>query len=101
SRLSWVSGNLDQAVKLAEQVVLLEPLRSNSYLGLGHLLYVAGRYDEARSELQKALDMNPQATFAHFTLGKILIAEKKPQQALAAVEKEPSDWAKLTAQALV
>jgi TolB-like protein/DNA-binding winged helix-turn-helix (wHTH) protein/Flp pilus assembly protein TadD len=101
SRLSWVSGDLDQAVKLAEQVVLLEPLRSNSYLGLGHLLYVAGRYDEARSELQKALDMNPQATFAHFTLGKILIAEKKPQQALAEVEKEPSDWAKLTAQALV
>ena len=101
SRLSWVSGDLDQAVKLAEQVVVLEPLRSNSYLGLGHLLYVAGRYDEARSELQKALDMNPQATFAHFTLGKILIEEKKLQQALAEVEKEPSDWAKLTAQALV
>jgi tetratricopeptide (TPR) repeat protein len=101
SRLSWVSGDLDQAVKLAEHVVVLEPLRSNSYLGLGHLLYVAGRYDEARSELQKALDMNPQATFAHFTLGKILIAEKKPQQALAEVEKEPSDWAKLTTQALV
>jgi TolB-like protein/predicted Zn-dependent protease len=101
SRLSWVSGNLDQAVKLAEQVVALEPLRSNSYLGLGHLLYVAGRYDEAQSELQKALDLNPQASFAHFTLSKILIAEKKPQQALAEIEKEPSDWAKLTGQAVV
>ena len=100
SRLSWVSGDLDQAVKLAEQVAVLEPLRSNSYLGLGHLLYLAGRYDEARKELQKALDLNPQATFAHYTLGKVLIAERKSQQALAEMEKEPSDWAKLTGQAL-
>ena len=100
SRLSWVSGDLDQAVKLAEQVGALEPLRSNSYLGLGHLLYLAGRYDEAQKELQKALDLNPQATFAHYTLGKILIAERKSQLALAEIEKEPGEWAKLTGQAL-
>src|SRR5215469_11191131 len=101
SRLAWVSGDLDQAVRLAEQVVVLEPLRSNSYLGLGHLLYLAGRYDEAQSKLQKALELNPQATFAHFTLAKILIAERKPQQALAEIEKEPGEWAKLTGQALI
>ena len=100
SRLSWVSGDLDQAVKLAEQVAALEPLRSNSYLGLGHLLYLAGRYDEAQKELQKALDLNPQAIFAHYTLGKILIAERKSQLALAEIEKEPGEWAKLTGQAL-
>ena len=100
SRLSWVSGDLDQAVKLAEQVAALEPLRSNSYLGLGHLLYLAGRYDEAQKELQKALDLNPQATFAHYTLGKILIAERKSQLALAEIEKEPGEWAKLMGQAL-
>jgi TolB-like protein/DNA-binding winged helix-turn-helix (wHTH) protein len=100
SRLSWVSGDLDQAVKLAEQVAALEPLRSNSYLGLGHLLYLAGRYDEAQKELQKALDLNPQATFAHYSLGKILIAERKSQLALAEIEKEPGEWAKLMGQAL-
>ena len=100
SRLSWVSGDLDQAVKLAEQVAALEPLRSNSYLGLGHLLYLAGRYDEAQKELQKALDLNPQATFAHYTLGKILIAERKSQLALVEIEKEPGEWAKLMGQAL-
>src|SRR5215472_2553198 len=101
SRLAWVSGDLDQAVRLAEQVVVLEPLRSNSYLGLGHLLYLAGRYDEAQSKLQKALELNPQATFVHFTLGKIFIEERKPLQALEEIEKEPNEWAKLTGQALI
>lgn len=94
-------GNLDQAIKLYEQAVALDPLRSNYYLDLGYLLYLAGRYDEAQAALQKALDLNPQIAFAHADLGRILIAEGRPQQALAEVEKEPNDGEKLTDQALV
>jgi TolB-like protein/Tfp pilus assembly protein PilF len=101
AHLSEVLGNLDEAIKFTEQAVALDPLRSNSLLGLGYLLYVDGRYDEAHVELQKALDLNPQAAFVHGTLGKVLIAEAKPQQALAEIEKEPNEWGKLTDQALV
>ena len=97
---SRVLGNLDQAIKLYEQAVALDPLRTNSYSGLGYLLYVGGRYDEARLALQKALDLNPQAPLVHLTLNRILIAERKPQQALAEIEKEPNEWGKFTGQAL-
>jgi TolB-like protein/Flp pilus assembly protein TadD len=100
SRLSALSGNLDEAINLGEQAVTLDPLDTISRLQLGYVLYVASRYDEARVELQKALDLNPQAAFVHITLGKILIAEAKPQQALAEIEKEPNDWERLTGQAL-
>jgi TolB-like protein/DNA-binding winged helix-turn-helix (wHTH) protein len=98
---SRVLGNLDQAIKLYEQAVALDPLRTNSYSGLGYLLYVAGRYDEAQIALQKALDLNPQAPLVHLTIDRILLAEGKPQQALAEIEKEPSEWGKFTGQALV
>ena len=97
---SRILGNLDQAIKLYEPAVALDPLSANSYSGLGYLLYVAGRYEEARAALQKALDLNPQATYVHLTLDKIFIAEGKPQQALAEIEKEPSEWKKLTGEAL-
>jgi TolB-like protein/DNA-binding winged helix-turn-helix (wHTH) protein len=100
SYLSRILGNLDQAIKLYEEAVALDPLRINSYSGLGYLLYAAGRYEEARGPLQKALELNPQATYVHLTLDKILIAEGKPQQALANIEKEPIEWGKLTGQAL-
>jgi TolB-like protein/Tfp pilus assembly protein PilF len=100
SYLSREFGNLDQAIKLYRQAVALDPLRPSSYSGLGYLLYVAGRYDEAQATLQKALDLNPQTTLVHLTLAKILIAEGKPQQALAEIAKEPSEWGKLTGQAL-
>jgi TolB-like protein/DNA-binding winged helix-turn-helix (wHTH) protein/Flp pilus assembly protein TadD len=100
SYLSRAMGNLDQAIKLYEQAVALDPLRTNSHLDQGYLLYAAGRYDEAQAALQKALDLNPQAALVHLTLGKILILEGKPQRALVETEKEPSEWAKFTAQAL-
>jgi len=100
SYLSRVLGNLNQAIKLKEQAVALDPLRTDSHSAMGYLLYVAGRYDEAQAALQKALDLNPQAAFVHLTLGKILIAEGKPQPALAEIEKEPLEWGKLTGQAL-
>jgi tetratricopeptide (TPR) repeat protein len=100
SYLSRVLGNLDQAIKLKEQAVAFDPLRTDSHSALGYLLYVAGRYDEAQAVLHKALDLNPQAAFVHLTLGKILIAEGKPRPALAEIEKEPLEWGKLTGQAL-
>jgi TolB-like protein/DNA-binding winged helix-turn-helix (wHTH) protein/Flp pilus assembly protein TadD len=101
SYLSRVLGNLDQALKFYEQAVALDPLRANSRLGRGYLLYVAGQYDEAQVELQKSLELNAQAAFVHADLGKILMAEGKPQQALSEIEKEPTDWEKLTDLALV
>ncbi|MDT7814809.1 MAG: hypothetical protein QOJ42_4725 [Acidobacteriaceae bacterium] len=100
SHLSALMGNLDDAVKLGEQAVALEPLDTITRLQLGYRLYVANRYDEAQVELQKALDLNPQAAFVHFVLAKVLIAEAKPVQALAEIEKEPSEWGKLTGEVL-
>jgi tetratricopeptide (TPR) repeat protein len=95
-----VLGHLDQAVKLYEQTVVLDPLRANSYVSFGQMLYVAGRYDEARAALQQALGLNPLATYAHVILGQILIAQGKPQQALAEIEKEPNEGGKLTGEVL-
>jgi TolB-like protein/DNA-binding winged helix-turn-helix (wHTH) protein/Tfp pilus assembly protein PilF len=95
-----VLGNLDQATKLYQQAVALDPLRPISYAGLGYQLYVVGRYDEAQAALQKALDLNPQASYVHWHLVNILIAEGKPQQALAETENESLEWAKLAGQAL-
>ena len=99
SNLFWVLGDLDQAIKLREQLVALDPLRADSFIDRAFLLYLAGRYQEALADLQKALDLNPHAAFANFTLGLIFLAEGMPRQALAAAEKEQSDWAKLTLQA--
>src|SRR5260370_12553329 len=79
---SRILGNLDQAIKLYEQVVALDPLSANSYARLGYLLYLAARYDEARVTLQKSRYLNPQSTGIHLTTRNILVVQGHPQQAL-------------------
>src|SRR4030095_473514 len=95
-----VLGDLDQAIKLYEQAVGLVPLRAASRVSEGYLLYVAGRHDEARAALQKALELNAQCAYVHAHLAKILIYEGKPEQALAEIEKEPIEWQRLETQVL-
>src|SRR5262249_45002132 len=84
-----------------KQAIAIDPLRADFRLGMGYLLYVAGRNDEAWPELQKALELNPQAALVHVAAGRLLIAEGKSQQALAAVERGSKQWGKLTGEVLV
>ena len=92
SELSAVLGNLHQAIDLYEQAVALDPLRADSHLHLGYLLYEAGRHDEAQAELQRSLELNSHAALVHGLLGKILIAKGEPNRALAEIDKEPTAW---------
>jgi TolB-like protein/Flp pilus assembly protein TadD len=100
SYLARTLGNLDEAISLYRQAIASDPLRASSYDSLSFLLYCAGRYDEAESLLQKALALDPLATAVHSTHAEILLAKRQPQQALAEAEQEPSDWAKLSREAL-
>lgn len=92
-------GRLDEAIALTQEASVLDPLRTNAYLG--SLLLTAGRYDEARASLEKALSMNQKLEGAHAKLGAILLAQGQAQAALAEMDAESGEWERLTGQALV
>jgi TolB-like protein/DNA-binding winged helix-turn-helix (wHTH) protein/Flp pilus assembly protein TadD len=92
-------GRLDEAIALTQEASILDPLRTNAYLG--SLLLTAGRYDEARASLERALSINQKLEGAHAKLGAILLAQGQAQGALAEMDAEPGEWEKLTGQALV
>lgn len=92
-------GRLDEAIALTQEASILDPLRTNAYLGA--LLLTAGRYDEAKTSVERALAMNQKLEGAHARLGAILLAQGQAQAALAEMDAEPGEWEKLTGQALV
>jgi TolB-like protein/DNA-binding winged helix-turn-helix (wHTH) protein/Flp pilus assembly protein TadD len=91
-------GRLDEAIALTDRAVALDPLRANAYLG--DLLHFADRDQEGLLALQKALAANPNLEGVHADIGKILLAQGHLQEALNEMRKEPSDWQRLTAEAL-
>jgi len=93
-------GRLNEAIKLFEQAITLDPLLASAHSQLAYLLFSAGEYEKAKASAQKALELNPQKTYDHFTQGEILLAQGRPVQSLAEMEREPAAIWRLTGEAL-
>jgi TolB-like protein/DNA-binding winged helix-turn-helix (wHTH) protein/Flp pilus assembly protein TadD len=93
-------ATVNEAIELYKQAIALDPLSANFHWALAYQLYMVGRYGDAEAELQRAQELNPQLPFVHATRGMVLSAEGRQQEALAEMETDAADWAKLTGEAL-
>ena len=100
SFLSHSLGRLNEAIEFHRQALARDPLLASSHSYLAFLLYCAGRYEEAETELQRALELNPQKTYDRFTRGEILLQRHRPLEALTEIEQEPAEIWRLTGEAL-
>jgi predicted Zn-dependent protease len=89
-----------EAVPLAEEAVVLDPLNPVSFVRQGEVLFFARRYDEAIAALKRGLALNPGNKPSLSTLGDTLVLTGKPREALAAYAGVPSDWDRLRGEAI-
>ena len=94
------TGRVDEAIALYRQAIALDPLNSDFHATLADQLYGLGRYEEAKTELTKAEELNSQHSSLHLIRSEILLMEGHSPEAVAEIEKETSDWQKLTGEAL-
>ena len=66
--------------------------RHHSNLGLH--AYYAGRWEEAEAAFRKALELNPQYPGAHVYLGRIYLAQSKPERRLPRCRRSRSGLAR-------
>lgn len=101
SLLDETLGRLPEAVETQKKAIMVDPLLPRAYTSLGSQLYEVGNYGEALAALHKALELNPQKDHDHALQGEILLAKGRPEQALAEIEKEPSNFWRHLTEALV
>ena len=87
-------GNLEEAIKLIELAISLDPLSHANYYNLGYYNYLAGNYSEAHKALDKFALHYPNAGIYHYTRSQIFIAEGKNVEALQEAEKETHEFFK-------
>ncbi len=85
-------GHEEEAVELLNQALALDPLHPWWYVRLAQNLRDLGRYKEAEEALGKALDLNQRDDWIHETWGEVYLAQGRPQEALAEMEKEPAGF---------
>lgn len=87
--LAGTLGQFDEAIRLVRRASKLDPLRIAPYNNLGLYAYFAGRFSEAEAAYKKVAELNPQFPGARYGLGRILLEQSKPEEALAQMLKEP------------
>jgi tetratricopeptide (TPR) repeat protein len=82
-------GRFEEALALQRSLVELDPLVVGQYIGLGLAAYYAGRLDEAEAALMKAVELHSEHPNGNYFLGQVYLAQSRPQQALAEMERTP------------
>lgn len=81
-------GRLDEAIDIERRAVATDPLSPNSRSSLAGFLYLAGRFEEARTEWLQVLEINPVPPPEDF--GLVLIQARRFDEALAHIATLPA-----------
>jgi len=99
--LGWL-GSGQEALRLADRMVALDPLSPRSYRIKAEVLHVLRRYPQAIEAGRKELQLAPNRLNAHIIIGNSLILLGQHAKAKAEFEAMPADEPfRLTGEALV
>jgi TolB-like protein/Tfp pilus assembly protein PilF len=90
-QLSYTLGRWQDSERQLRLALVRDPLRTISIWSLGTAQYLAGRFADAQATYRKLIELEPGFSWTHLYLGKTLLAEGKPQAALAAVREEANE----------
>ena len=86
-----ILGRRDEAVRLWQAALDLDPLNAVWHGNLSNLLVSIGKPNEAEAEAHKVLQISPTFDGGHFNLGYALLAQGRLEAALTEVQQEPND----------
>jgi eukaryotic-like serine/threonine-protein kinase len=80
----------DQALRLSNRALGLDPLDPETHLDHARILTWAGRYAESEAGFRRALELSPDLSNGHGYLGIILLLLGRAEEALAEAQRETS-----------
>ena len=84
-------GRRDEAVAMMRSVLKLEPLNASYHFYTGQFLLAMEHFEAAQSELQRAVDLQPNAAVFRAYLAIALLERGQSDRALQVANAEPQD----------
>jgi superkiller protein 3 len=84
-----VPGELEEAVKLLQESVAIEPNDADNWYRLGCAFLETGQVDEALASLKKAQSLSPKKEYINHKMALGYLKKGDPDQALKAYEQVP------------
>jgi tetratricopeptide (TPR) repeat protein len=80
------TGKNAEAAAEYQEAIRLDPLLEDAYRNLGFLRWTEHQLEPARAALLRAVDLNPDDSFAHYYLGRVELDAKQFEQAFHELE---------------
>jgi adenylate cyclase len=93
--LANARGEETQALEFDRRAVALDPVNAQARAFLAGNLSVSGKQEEARTEYERVIELNPSAPNSHAGVGLTHLLEGKFEDAAVAAQKDAADWARL------
>lgn len=90
-QISATLGRWGEAERYLRAALDQDPLNTFVIWNFATTLYRAGRYAEAESWYERVIQKAPKFEWAHEYLAKTLLADGKPELALAQIQQEPTE----------
>ncbi|MET0227034.1 MAG: tetratricopeptide repeat protein [Dokdonella sp.] len=91
--LTGTRGQLQKAVELTRQALVVDPRRAAAFNFLGRFLTALGRYDEAEQAIRQSIELRSGNAAAYVGLTTLAILRKDPASALReALGMAPGNW---------
>ena len=85
-------GKNSEAAAEYREAVRLDPRMEDAYRNLGLLEWTEHRLDDAGEDLRHALGLDPEDSFAHYYLGRVLLDSKDYAEALSELNRSSVPW---------
>jgi tetratricopeptide (TPR) repeat protein len=85
-------GRSGEAASEYREAIRLDPQMEDPHRNLGFLEWTERHLENARAELQRALDLAPDDAFAHYYLGRVQLDAKLYSEAFRELERSGAPW---------
>jgi TolB-like protein/Tfp pilus assembly protein PilF len=99
--LALLQGRFDEAIRLYGHALDHDPLRPAVFARLAQAQLACGRAQQAETTFRTALEFGPQRISLHARLSVALLAQDRGAEALAEALREPEEWERLCALAII
>ncbi|MGO9932477.1 MAG: toll/interleukin-1 receptor domain-containing protein [Steroidobacteraceae bacterium] len=94
-------GRSEDALRLRQQAIALDPLSPSEYFWLGRTFLKLGRPADAEASFRKSLDLNPNGPVLHWNIALAMLQRGEQAAALAEMQLENSTPARPVGFALI
>jgi len=86
---SFSKGHWSEGISLQRHAVAVDPLAATGHANLGVYLAAVGEWEDALAELEKARELSPTLPTINLEIARVLILQRRFDEAFAAIELVP------------